>query len=468
MHPVLQETIDYIGERIPVAGGAVFSFRNGETVERSFFGLQDREAGTKVTEDTLFQIASMSKSFCTVLISMLEDEGLLHWDDPVKKIWPEYHAYNEFVTEHMTLRDLACHRSGICSHNKQRFSMFDDECRDLYSASKRALDLAPCFDFRDKFAYQNEMYTILGYLAERVTGKTYEELLREKIGLPLGIELQFRNYRDEKETRYAVGYDTVGNELKRVDPKTCAPVTNCPGGIVTNMKGVEKWIKFLANQCTAPDGNKLLSKEAYLNLIRPNIFWCDTAPPDRSRQYALGLAPSVYRGERLCYHGGVLFGYRSAMGFFRDQNSGYAVMINSGSQPYSLLKDILLDIALDRVEPDYHKEADRRIKLFLMKPDYEAKCLPKAEVSAEDLKKYDFNGLYENPSYGDMTFEYVGENRLKLSYYRDADEFLLYRGNGVFQKASDPVTDVRFKEDKKAVIFSKGQFYSPNLFTRKG
>ena len=467
MHPVIQETIDYIGKQVPVAGGAVLSFRNGETVEKSVFGLQDREAGIPVTEETLFQIASMSKSFCTVLISMLEDEGLLHWDDPVKKYWPEYHAYNDYVTEHMTLRDLACHRSGVCSHNKQRYSMFDDQCRDLYLASKRTLDLAPCFDFRDRFAYQNEMYAILGYLSERVTGKTYEELLREKIGAPLGIELQFRNYRNENETRYAVGYDTVGQELRRVDPASCAPITNCPGGVVTNLNGVEKWIKFLASRGVAPDGTRLLSEKGFKNLIKPILFWGDPYAPDRSKQYALGLAPSVYRGEVLVYHGGVLFGYRSAMGFFRDLNSGYAVMINSTSQPYSILKDVLLDIALDRVEPDYHAEADKRIRAFLTTPDFEANCLPKTDVREEDLQTYAFNGTFENPAYGDMTFEYVGENRLKLSYYRDDDEYLFYRGNGVFQKAGNPMTDVRYRDGGNTLVFSKGEFYSPNLFTRK-
>ena len=107
-------------------------------------------------------------------------------------------------------------------------------------------------------------------------------------------------------------------------------------------------------------------------------------------------------------------------------------MINSSSQPYSILKNVLLDIAMDRVQPDYHAAADKRIEGFLRKPDYEAKCLPKTDVTGADLQRYRFDGVFENPAYGEMSFEYAGGNELKLSYYEDDDEYLIYRGGGIF------------------------------------
>ncbi|MBO4411694.1 MAG: beta-lactamase family protein [Lachnospiraceae bacterium] len=467
MHEAIRETIEYLSKKVPYSGGAVYAFRDGKTVEKSCFGYQDIAAQKPVTEETLFQIASMSKSFCTVLISMLADEGLLDWDKPVKYYWPEYHSYDPYVTEHMTLTDLACHRSGVCSHNKQRFSMFDNGAMDLKNMAERTLDLAPCFGFRERFAYQNEMYGILGYLAERVTGKTYYELLQERIAKPVGMEIQYRAVIREDETRYAVGYELPNLRLTPVDPHKVAPCTVCAGGVVTNLNGIEKWIRFLAAGCVTEDGQRLLSKKAYEKLIHPILYWGQPQAPDRRKLYALGLAPSVYRGEKLVYHGGVLMGFRSAMGFFEEKNSGYVIMMNCASQPYSALKVVLCDIALDRVQENYHKECDETLSPFLAKKDFEALCLPKRDVTEEDRKQYRFDGTFTNPAYGDMTFSYEGEDRLRISYANDADEFALYRGNGIFQAASSPITDVRYAEDGNSLIFSKCEFYSPDVFTRK-
>ena len=469
MHPSVRETIDYIAERVPYAGGVVFAFKNGETVERSCFGYQDMEAKIPVTDETLFQIASMTKSFCTVLISTLVDEGLLDWDQPVKKYWPDYYAYDPYVSEHMTLTDLASHRSGICSHNKQRSMMTAEESLDLKQWAYRARNLQPCFGFRERFAYQNDLFNILGYLAERVTGKSYVELMQERLAKPIGMEIFFRQIVDENETRYACGYEVDQKTLamERVDVHVVRPTSLCSGGVVTNLKGIEKWIRFLAAGCVTEDGKRLVSEKTYAKLIHPLIFRSFLSYPDQYQQYSLGLSPSVYRGEKLVYHGGVLKGFRSAMGFFPDLNSGYVVMINSSSGPYAVLKRVLSDIALDQVQPDYHEKCDRMITSFLNPVDMEKQCLPKQEMPEEDLQKYQFDGVFENGYYGRMKFAYEGDGRLRITYGKEADEVAFYRGNGIFQLGVKPaITDVRYNEDGKTLIYSKCEFYSPDVFTR--
>ena len=204
-------------------------------------------------------------------------------------------------------------------------------------------------------------------------------------------------------------------------------------------------------------------------MIHPLIFRSNPAYPNQYMLYSLGLSPSVYRGEKHVYHGGVLKGFRSSMGYFPELNSGYVVMINSSSQPYSILKKVLCDIALDKVQPDYHRECDANIKSFLTPFDGEKVLFPKQEMGAGDPEKYKFDGTFENGFYGEMKFHYEGDNKLRITYGRDPDEFAYYRGNGIFQSCVHPSykLDVRYAEGGKSLVYSKCEFFSPDPFTRK-
>jgi CubicO group peptidase (beta-lactamase class C family) len=73
------------------------------------------ELGTSrpVTQDTLFSIASCTKSFTAASVAMLVDEGKLHWDDPVRTHLPNFRVADAYVTDHITIRDLLCHRTGL-------------------------------------------------------------------------------------------------------------------------------------------------------------------------------------------------------------------------------------------------------------------------------------------------------------------------------------------------------------------
>ena len=85
----------------------------------------------------------------------------------------------------------------------------------------------------------------------------------------------------------------------------------------------------------------------------------------------------------------------------------------------------------------------------------------------KDLQKYRFDGVFENGYYGRMKFTYEGDGRLRITYGKEADEVAFYRGNGIFQLGVKPaITDVRYNEDGKTLIYSKCEFYSPDVFTR--
>ncbi|MBL7917177.1 MAG: beta-lactamase family protein, partial [Bacteroidia bacterium] len=96
-----------------VPGIAVGVVKDGKLIHAKGYGVRSINTKEKVDENTFFGIASNSKAFTTAAIAMLVDEKKINWDDKVRKYIPEFTLYDAFVSEHFTIRDLVCHRSGL-------------------------------------------------------------------------------------------------------------------------------------------------------------------------------------------------------------------------------------------------------------------------------------------------------------------------------------------------------------------
>ena len=172
---ILQKTIEQIRKQYGLAGGILVAVKDGKVVLKECFGQADAEQNKPVDSKTLFQIASCSKAFTTMVAGQLCDEGKMTWDTPVKQLMPDFQMVDKYAEEHVTPRDMGCHRTGLCRHDVMRTFVREDRA-DLV---RRIAYFPPAFGFREKYSYQNQMYVALGYLCERLTGKTWEELLKE-------------------------------------------------------------------------------------------------------------------------------------------------------------------------------------------------------------------------------------------------------------------------------------------------
>ncbi|WP_253185716.1 serine hydrolase domain-containing protein [Bacillus licheniformis] len=164
-----------------VPGAAVAVIKEDEIIMAEGFGFRDKERKLKVNPETVFAIGSASKAFTTAAMAVLADEGKMEWDKPVREYLPEFKMHDPVATERMTPRDLACHRSGLPRHEMMWYnSSFSRE--ELF---RRIRYLEPNQDFRSKWQYQNLMYMTAGYLAGRIAGTTWEDLVHERLFKPL-------------------------------------------------------------------------------------------------------------------------------------------------------------------------------------------------------------------------------------------------------------------------------------------
>lgn len=199
---ILNKTIEQVRKQYGVAGGILIAIKDGKVLLKECFGQADAEKGKPVDSKTLFQIASCSKAFTTMVAGQLCDEGKMTWDTPVKQLMPDFKMVDKYAEEHVTPRDMACHRTGLCRHDVMRTFVREDRA-DLV---RRIAYFPPAYGFREKYSYQNQMYVALGYLCERLTGKTWEQLLKEKIGDPLGMDMYFRGIDTIEDKNAAMPY----------------------------------------------------------------------------------------------------------------------------------------------------------------------------------------------------------------------------------------------------------------------
>ena len=146
-------------------------------------GYRNYEQKLPVTPRTLFAIGSCTKAFTASMVDMLESEGLVDLDKPVRNYMPSLKFYNDDLNDHVTIRDMMCHRTGLPRHDISWYGS---------SATRKELVeriqfLEPSRHLREVFQYNNFMFLAQGALVEHLTGKSWEDNLRQRILKPLGM-----------------------------------------------------------------------------------------------------------------------------------------------------------------------------------------------------------------------------------------------------------------------------------------
>jgi len=410
METIITKTLAQLRQHYGVAGGILIAVKDGKCILKHCFGEADVESHRPVDSKTLFQIASCSKAFTTMVAGQLCDEGKMTWDTPVKELMPDFRMVDKYAEEHVTPRDMACHRTGLCRHDAMRTYVREDRA-DLV---RRIAYFPPAYDFRSTYSYQNQMYVVLGHLCERLSGKTWEELLSEKIAQPLGMDMYFRGHCNINELNAAMPYGQKDGKLYRL-PEVVGQASNPCGGVYTNADSLEQWLYALCGK-GEHNGTRIISEVGFNELIKPNIVVPGRSAHSEELQkaYALAWTTAVYKGKYIAFHSGSTNGFNSMVGFFPEENAAYALSINTVDVPaYSCFSYLLRDLLLDDVQDDYSFLIDHYRKHVHLGPDYDEESLADLPLSAEEANV--FCGSFHNPGYGVLDFVYE-DGQLRMKY----------------------------------------------------
>ena len=169
--------VDTLQHKAKTPGLAIAIVYDHKLVYKGNFGYRDLKNKLPVTNSTLFEIGSLTKAFTGVIASQLVQEEKIQWDDKVLKHIPEFKLEDDYASKNATIKDLFTHRVGL---DKHYYLIYGNKF-----SRNELLNKIPYMSFngsfREKYLYNNFMYTVAGILEERVTKKTWEELIKENI-----------------------------------------------------------------------------------------------------------------------------------------------------------------------------------------------------------------------------------------------------------------------------------------------
>lgn len=405
-------------EDFKVPGLAVAIVKGGEVIYAKGFGYRDVEKKLPVTPDTLFAIGSASKAFTTFAMGTLVDEGKLAWDQPVRTFLPGFRLYDEQTTELMTPRDLVTHRSGLPRHdllwyNNKVFSRKDMVDRLRY--------LEPNEQLRAKWQYNNLMFLTAGYLVEFLTGKSWEDNVRERIFTPLGMtNSNFSVLESQQSGDFALPYrENDDTEVIELIPFRDITTVGPAGSINSSLNDMVKWVKVHLSGGKVGD-KQLLGAASMADIHAPHMV-IDGEPerPEFSRgSYGLGWFIDTYRGHPRVHHGGNIDGFSALVALLPRDDIGMVVLTNKNSTG---TPDRLVQITTDRLlklDPiDWNGEAlaQREVARKTQKEAKAKKDTVRKPGTKPAHKLAEYAGDYEHPGYGTIKIAVAGDH-LDLTY----------------------------------------------------
>jgi CubicO group peptidase (beta-lactamase class C family) len=270
------------------------------------YGYRDYGKKLPFTPTTTQPIASNTKLFTAVAAGLLVDEGKLDWDKPIRDYVPSIKFYNDDLDRTITIRDMLAHRTGITRHDLIWFKS-DFSQKDLYN---RLRYLEPSQPPRSVFLYNNMMYAGAGYAIELLSGKTWENFVRDRILTPLGMtSTTFTIDEMLKTAEPGVAFterrDTP--ELYQI-PYYSEAIGVAPAGAMnSNIVDMSKWLIALMNSGKV-NGKQVLAASALKQTLAPAIALPNTNLEVRgwgellNAAYGMGRWTASDRGHLSAYH----------------------------------------------------------------------------------------------------------------------------------------------------------------------
>ncbi|MEZ4806885.1 MAG: serine hydrolase [Flavobacteriales bacterium] len=293
--------------RFEQPGLAVGIVKDGALIWSKGYGRLDLAKPDPVTPNSIFFIASMSKAFTACAVGLLVDDGKLDWNDPVVKHMPWFATPDPYVTEHMMVKDLLCHRSGWITFDGDLLWYGTDlsQREILERHAKEPFTHA----FRDEFGYSNLMFIAAAQLIEQVSGKTWDAFITERILVPLDMKRTTVETAElDRFTDVAMPHVRKGQDPKA--PQLSMPYQSLQGadgacGVNSCITDLAKWDAMWANEGKVA-GKAFISDRTFNEIT------------------AIHLAMGGRRDG-------------AALGWFVEDNNGHDMITHSGGMPGFIL-----------------------------------------------------------------------------------------------------------------------------------
>jgi CubicO group peptidase (beta-lactamase class C family) len=437
-------------EALEIPGLALAVVKGDRLVLARGYGLREVGRPDLVDENTLFAVGSTSKAFTAAAIGMLVDEGKGSWDDPATLHLPELQLHDPYVTRQITVRDLLSHRSGL---GRRADALWYGTEYDRAELLRRIRYLEPLpSGFRGGMGYQNIMYLAAGEVVGRASGTTWDDFVKERIFLPLGMGTSGTSPLD-----LPPGGNVAMPHVRRDGSVVRVPYRNLDnvgpaGSINSSAAEMARWVQMLLNGGQL-EGLRLLSDSTHRELFQPNVV--SPVPPQLTaatgihfRFYAMGWVVENYRGRFVAWHNGGIDGMHAQVALLPSEGVAVVVLANfSGSGVPEALAYRVLDLHLgEALARDWVAEQIRAAEEARQAADRARARLEesRAQDTRPSLALAAYAGSYANDLYGRVTVREEG-GRLVLEDFAGRSATLEHWHHDTFRLAwQDPMLGQNF------------------------
>lgn len=328
-----------------IPGMAVAVVHGGKTVYERGFGVRDTRTGQTVDADTVFQLASLSKSIAASVVAAQVGTGGISWDTPIVDKLPWFELSDPAATRMLTVADLFAHRSGLPDHAGD---LLEDLGYDRRAVLER-LRLLPLAQFRTSYAYTNFGVTAAAEAVSVAAGRSWEDLSEQVLYRPLGMAATSSRFTDfQSRADRAVGHvrmDGTYQPLYTRDPDPQSPA----GGVSASVNDVTRWLAMMLADGTS-NGAQIIDPAALLPALTPQMVSSPPAQPAmRSGFYGYGFNIGTSPAGRVHFSHSGAFALGAGTNFVMIPAADVAIVALSNATPSGVPETLTAEFA-DLVE----------------------------------------------------------------------------------------------------------------------
>lgn len=391
---------------------AIVVIKDDKPVFIRAYGMADREAGIKADVDTMWYIASSTKSYTALAAEMLDAEGKIKFADPITKYAPGI-TFKNPIPERITVRDLLTHTSGLRNGilvNRLAYTGQIDRA-DIDRVFAESTSASP--DFIGKYAYTNLGYNVYGLLLQHTLKMKWQDLLQKRVFDPAGLKhtTAYISKAKAKKWKVAAPYylDFSTNTFLRSPLPKVDENMQSAGGMYTSIADLGNWLSLNMNDGKLR-GKQVIPAEFIRKAHTGYTKTTREQPPFSGEgEYGLGWQIGKYKGDKVIYHHGGFPGYRSHVSFMPDKKIAVGVLVNNdlvGGRAADIVATYAYErwMNVENVEADH----DRQIRELA---DQFASLRQRSHTAALDRGKREWKltrplteyvGSYRNDLHGTM------------------------------------------------------------------
>lgn len=383
-----------------VPGAAVAIVKDDKIIFAKGYGVCRYDKPEKVDADTIFQLASVSKTFASAGLAIQVDQKRLSWDEEINLHLPQFALKEPYATRYATSRDLLAHRTGLPAFGGDLLSKIGYTREQILS---RVRFIEPASSFRNKAYYSNGGFFIAGELLAKLSNSSWEAAIQSTLLDPLKMTRSGFAANLDK-TNVASAHAFVNGEMQII-PRDTSVLFAAAGGVTSTAADMGRWIIMQLNE-GAFEGKQVIKPESIREMHLPSmvaeVTFSELPPIDAWSGFSFGLGWDNYhyKGQFIVEKAGALDGVRSVVTLIPGRKAGIVILANLNLTVYpELIRAKFLESELGQYAndllPEFAKQ-EQSVEEIILAPRAPKNQLP----FGHKLSQY--TGSFENDLYGDF------------------------------------------------------------------